>query len=117
MTKDTIARGRKSCTSPSSFIACVRQISPPVPVTTTKIRMRAVRMSAHLRGFCGAVRRAIDQEDAEENQDYSDPAGDRNMFTEKKITEERNQAVGNRRKRHHETIVGPREHEHVANHE
>src|SRR5712692_11299029 len=71
-TKDAIARGRKSCTSPTSFIACVRQISPPVPVITTNIRMGAARMSARLRRFGGAVRSAIDQENAQKNQNDAD---------------------------------------------
>ncbi len=34
-TKFAIARGRKSCTSPNCFMACVSTTSPPVPVATT----------------------------------------------------------------------------------
>src|ERR1035441_2547998 len=84
--KAAIARGRKSCTSPSSFIACVRQISPPVPVTTTKIRMEAVRMSGR-RSRDGprlgrARRRAVDQENAEEDQKDASPARGRNLFVQ-----------------------------------
>src|ERR1700686_4791577 len=71
-TNDRIARGWKSWTSPSSFMACVRQISPPVPVTTTTKRMDAVRMSGR-RSRNGslrsrAMRRAVDQDDAEHNE-------------------------------------------------
>src|SRR5882757_2255560 len=117
MTKDTIARGRKSCTSPSSFIASVRQISPPVPVTTTKMRMGAVRMSARLYGFSGAVRRAVDQKNAQKNQKNSGPARGRNVFAQEQKSEQRHQRVRDRGKRHHETVIGPREHEHVADHE
>src|SRR5882724_11898614 len=80
ITKDAIARGRKSCTSPSSFMACVRQTSPPVPVTTTKISMEAVRMSGRLYGFGGTVRSAVDQQNAQENQNNSEGARRGNMF-------------------------------------
>src|SRR5712675_2903427 len=83
ITKDAIARGRKSCTSPSSFMACVRQISPPVPVTTTTINIEAVRMSGRLYRFSGTVRSAVDQQNAQENQNNSEGAGWRNMFAEK----------------------------------
>src|ERR1700680_5117757 len=104
-TNDAIARGWKSWTSPRSFIACVRQISPPVPVTTTKMRMKAVRMSARLRRFRGAVRRAVDRENAQENQNDSGPARRRNVFAEEQISKQRHQRVGNRGKWHHETVV------------
>src|ERR1700693_1390926 len=120
-TNDRIARGWKSWTSPSSFMACVRQISPPVPVTTTKRRMNAVRMSGRpsrngsLRSR--AVRRAVHQHDAKNDQNDSHPAGRGNLFVQKQVREQRDQRVGNRGKRHHETVVGPRKHEHVAHHE
>src|SRR5579863_4172008 len=67
-TNEAIARGRKSWTSPSSFIACVRQISPRVPVTTTKIRMLAVRISVRRSRSGGAMLGAIDQNDAENDE-------------------------------------------------
>src|ERR1035437_11136127 len=88
-TNATIARGRKSFTSPSSFIACVRQISPPVPVTTTKIRMEAVRMSGR-RSRDGSRRgrtrrRAVDQENAEENQNDAGRARARDVFVQEQV--------------------------------
>src|ERR1700730_11642389 len=117
MTKDAIARGRKSLTSPSSFMACVRQISPPVPVTTTKIRMEAVRMSGGLYRLSGTVRSSVDQQNAQENKNDAEGARRRNMFAKKQISEQRHQRIGNRGKRHHETVVSPRKDQHVADHE
>src|SRR5579871_395914 len=81
-TKDRIARGRKSCTSPSVFMACVRQISPPVPVRTTNVRMAAVRISVRSSGQCGAVRSAVDQHDSENDQKDSNPASRGNLFVQ-----------------------------------
>src|SRR5580692_3691509 len=94
-TKDRIARGWKSWTSPSNFMACVRQISPPVPVTTTKMRMDAVRISVWKSRRSRAMRCAVDQDDAENNQNDSDPARRGNLFVQKKVREERNQRVSN----------------------
>src|ERR1700720_1943805 len=96
MTNEAIARGRKSCTSPSSFMACVRHISPPVPVTTTKMRMAAVRMS--VRSFLArrAVRRPVNQHDPENNQYDSDPARRGNLFAQKNVRQQRDQRVSNR---------------------
>src|SRR6202030_2120917 len=88
-TNDTIARGWKSCTSPSSFIACVRQISPPVPVRTTKMRMDAVRMSVGRSLRSRAMRRAVDQHDAQNNQNDSDPPRRGNLFVQKQVCEQR----------------------------
>src|SRR5579862_5652516 len=106
-TNEKIARGRKSCTSPSNFMACVRQISPPVPVTTTKMRMEAVRMSVWNSLGSGAMRSAVDQHHAEDDQHDSKPARRGNLFVQKQIGQQRNERVGNRGKRHHETVVGP----------
>src|SRR5580704_12018431 len=116
-TNDRIALGRKSCTSPSSFIACVRQISPPVPVTTTKMRMDAVRMSVWSSLWSGAMRRAVDQDNAENNQNDPNPARRGNLFVQKQVCEQRDKRVSNRGKRHHETVVGPRKNQHMAHHE
>src|ERR1700692_3050271 len=95
-TNDRIARGWKSWTSPSCFIACVRQISPVVPVTTTKMRMDAVRMSVRSSLRSGAMRRAVDQDDAQNNQNDPHPARRGNLFVQKQVREQRNQRIGNR---------------------
>src|ERR1700680_314895 len=79
-TNDAIARGWKSWTSPRSFIACVRQISPPVPVTTTKMRMDAVRMSVWSSRRGRTMRRAVDQNDAKNYQNDSYPSCRGNLF-------------------------------------
>src|SRR5580704_14610706 len=88
-TNEIIARGWKSCTSPSSFIACVRQISPPVPVTTTIMRMDAMRMSVGSSLRSRAMRRAVDQRDTKNNQNDSDPARRGNLFVQKQVREQR----------------------------
>src|SRR6266567_6689451 len=116
-TNARIALGRKSWTSPSSFIACVRQISPPVPVTTTKMSMDAVRMSVGSLLRSRTMRRAVDQDDAENDQNNSNPPGRGNLFVQKQVPEQRDKRIGHGGKRHHETVVGPRQHEHVAHHE
>src|ERR1019366_3002766 len=104
-TKDAIARGRKSCASPNRFIAWVRQSSPPTPVSTTKVRTRAVRISARSCRLGGALRSAVDEENSQENQEDSDPARHRNMFAQEYICKQGHQRICNRGKRHHEAVI------------
>src|SRR5712692_9842827 len=54
LTTSSSARGEKSRTSPMHFMACVTQISPPVPEKTTMARMNSVRI-ANSTAWCEAV--------------------------------------------------------------
>ena len=63
------------------------------------------------------MRSAVDEDDAEYDKNDSNPARHGNLFVQKQVREEWNQGVGDRRKRHYETVVCPGEDEHVAHHE
>src|SRR5450755_402560 len=106
------AAGRKSWTSPMSFMARVTHNSPPVPATMIIRNKRASRTSDFDR--CGARMRLADDEDAKTDDDHAEPTQWRDDFAEEQVAEQRHHRVGKRGSWLHIAVVGPGEHQHVG---
>src|SRR5450432_2775789 len=88
------AAGRKSWTSPMSFIARVTHSSPPVPATIMIRNKMASRTSDFNRG--GARMSVAHDEHAETNDGHAKPAQRRNGFPQQQVAQQRHHRVGKR---------------------
>src|ERR1700675_2510739 len=88
--KRAIARGRKSFTSPTTFMARETQSSPPVPATTIRKKRIASSKLALLRAALRAARVGLPHnEDAQADDGYPQPAQRRNRFAQHEISQQR----------------------------
>src|SRR6266404_4901186 len=102
--------GLNSWTSPTPFMARLTDSSPAVPATTMKKKRTASRTSRY---SCCAGWGPAYEENTETNYRDTKPAQWRNYLAEKKITQNGDGEIGQRRGRLYVTIVCPGQQQHV----